>query len=283
MSDELWPLAAWLTAGAVMLGIGLGTVAGVLSPSVALDMAALWPVPTIAVLAGAALWKPARSKPRLLAVPGLVVLTWAVVALAGHLASETWLPSAAADVRADIDTPEAAVRVDLDRGRVDVGVDPTSGYRISSIRAGGAVGPPAVFEQAGTEATSVIAVARDGGNYFRFAGWRIGLTPAVTWAIDMVAPTVEIETAGLDLVDVRLRAADITVHLDEPAHDATLDLTGVAEISVAEGVAVRVSGRASVPETWEESGDGWIVGGPQGGPVWTVVVRQGSAAIISID
>ena len=266
-------------AGMVGTGVGLGMTMGILSPSLTLDLVALWPIPIAAVASAVGLWFVRRRSFRLLAIPGLLFLTWIVITLAAHLSMADWLPSASADVAASVEGGAATMQIELERGSVEVAGAEIEGYAVRPVREGGETGPPSVFERPGEVGLEVVAVPRDPGAWYRFSGWNVALGRSIEWGLDLTAPFVSVDVRGIDVEAAAVRAAEGEVRLGSQPDPVTLDLTGDLTVVVEPGTAVVVVGTAVVPDSWQASPSG--ASSPAGGdPVWEIVVHQGSVAVV---
>lgn len=277
MTDDLWPSVAWLMAGAVCLGVGLGMSLGILSPSLTLDLAALWPLPAIAFVTTLGLWRWRVRRPRLLAIPGLMMLTWIVATLAVHLAADPWLPSASGDVVAPMTARIGRIEVAVESGSVDIDSTPDDEYRIETIRQGGTLSPPLALEQpVDDDGFVIVAIPRDRDAWYQFSGWNVRLAQQTMWSLDVVAPVCHVDLRGLAIDAASIRAARADVELGDQDGPSTLDVTGTARIEVGPNTIVDLVGQASVPDHWEQQNGAATNAGNDEAPDWKIVVHQGS-------
>lgn len=255
----------------VLLGV---TAAGVLSRSVILDLVAWWPVWLLVAI----LTFLARGK-RLgrVKVPGLVPLLATaalVVFVVGHVQGWQAMPSTTrALVGPPLDSIQSASLAASIDGEIRVERGGDHLYQVRPIRTGGSFGLPDAIEESQESLTSVRLVASAEPGFHSFGGWDILVNPYPTWSLSLRGH-VEADLRGL-----RVTEADISgegmVMLGTVETTTPVELSGVFELTVPEGVPVRLVGRAAVPTTWKKLSDGWR--GPTVGQGWVVTIADGSS------
>lgn len=273
-----WPLAAWLMVAVVIVGLAVGILIGVFSPVLVLDLLSFWPAVAVAVILLVPAFSMRKRHPRLIAVPALIVLTWASLGTAVHLSGWPALPSGRARVVGPpVETSLARLTVALPEAelRVDGGSD--AAYVVSPLRSGGGTGVPQGVDRVASDELQVVLEEQPPGPWFRFAGWRVTLSPQTAWAIEVTGGRVD-----LDLTDLSVRSVSVsgsgTVAVGEGS--GRIRATGDLVVVVPRDAPAMVEGTASVPESWTEvdggfagpaDGDGWIIGVPEGS---NVIVRH---------
>lgn len=252
-------VAAWMLVVAVLVAGAAGVLGGILSSSLVVDLAALWPLPALAILVGALVAWRGRSR-RSGAVLPLAILSAFVLAGAIHLGGWDQLPSATARLSgpppADLSAPtELIAQIS---GDLVVRAHPDGvAYRVDPILRGGSAGVPRATETSVDGAMSVtLEAAEETPSWYTFAGWRVGLHPDVTWRLVLNG------TIDADLTAVVLSSAAIagsgTLRLGQPPGDVSVIIAGDFDVTVPPGVAVIVDGEAHVPASWEASGGGAV-------------------------
>lgn len=267
---------ALVTASVVAFGVW----ARILSPSVVLDVIALWPVGALAVPVAVAAWMRRRRSPRSLGLPGLILVTWLVAGLGLHLSAWEGLPSAAADVegpgRGTFSV--ASMTVALPSGRLEVGSTASGSlYRTGPLREGGEIGVPEAFEQSLDGSATIVLGERSDSDWYRFGGWWVQLDPSTRWSLDLAATDVDIDLSVVELASLALAARSGMLTLGVPAEDATVSVDGPLRISIPDGVSVLVVGPAVAPPGWARLPDGWA--SDASGPGWRIEVVNAQAAV----
>lgn len=256
-----WPIASWLMVGFVAIAGLVGILGDALSPTLVLDLVALWPVILLSVLAGAlAFWR-RREHPRLLALPPLIMLSWMLVGTGLHLGGWDALPSAAAVVRAEVaDASEGVLTVSIANGTLALGASEDGVlYEIAPLNRGGQSPVPEVTTVLEDGAARVSVAAADPDFWFRFAGWQVRLSDSVPWTIEAGGTDIHADLSKLKITSARFVGAGV-VSLGPDQME--LQLSGTFLVTVPPGTPVAVVGSAVVPGDWEQTADGWE--SPQG-------------------
>ncbi len=278
---SIWPLAALVMALVTAAVIGFGVVAGILSPTVVLDVVALWPLGALAVLVAVFVWFRRGRSPRSLALPGLILVSWLVVALGLHLSGWSVLPSSAADVSgpdgAAIET--ARLTIEFESGELQIGANTGPElYRAGVLRIGGESGVPEAFERVLEGDAAVVISERADSDWFRFGGWWVQLGQA-SWQLELSARVMEADLADLALSGAVVNAGSGSLVLGVPAADSTISITGPLRVSVPSGVSVLVVGPADAPSSWARTSDGWA--SDASGPGWRIEVEGAAIEIVA--
>jgi hypothetical protein len=276
-----WPFVAAGLAAILALGVGLGVAASIFSPSVWLDLLALWPVPVAGTVVGLVAWLIGGRRRRHLAIIGLSAFTWMALGVALHLSAAPWLPVASAEIAgpgvAGLETGRIAI--DLDTGRIALAGGAVATYEAAPLRTGGAVAAPVGYEQLRVADLAVVVVPRPDPGLFRFGGWSVLVNGSLTWTIDLSAPELEVDLTALPVSSVRLEAQSSRVVLGAPVGRPTLTLTGEHTVVVPPSVPAEVTGEVIAPEGWSTQG-GFAVA-PAGPDGWVITVEPGALVVIS--
>lgn len=270
-----WPLVAIGLAALSALGVALGVASNILSPSVWLDLLALWPLPVAGTVIALVMWLVTRRR-RHLAMVGLSLFTWVTLGLALHLSAATWLPVAAATLVGP-GPPEGSTGrlvIDLDTGTLQVGAGDTASYRVVPLRTGGGVAAPLGYEQQrGTEWTAAIVPRQEPG-LFLFGGWDVTLSPAIGWSLELTAPQLELDLDGLGVSAVEIGPGTSRIRLGEASGEPGLALSGNAILEIPADVPFRLVGSVTGPAGWPVTEDGLV--SPAGSEGWVITVAPGA-------
>ena len=146
---SIWPIWAWTMVGVVLVVIGLGVGAGVLSKTLLLDVISFWPAFVVIALIFAALIPRLRKgAPRLSAVLPLLLLTYLGVTVALHVARWDELPSTAADISGPLveAVTDARIELDLPGELVVRPANQAELYKVLMLNRGGSTGAPTALE-----------------------------------------------------------------------------------------------------------------------------------------
>lgn len=254
------------------VALGLGVVGRILSPTIVLDLVALWPmlglvVPAVVLgLRGGRRW----------ALPPLVVLTWLLVGVGLHLGSLTGLPSTAAAVEVDLgDASEGRLVLSAADLAVSIGEGP---FTISPRPTGGTGGVPVVERVAGGSAVS-LAVSDDVERsvWFRFGSWDVDVPSSISWDMRVTAATVDADLTDLTVSRVELVVDSGVVRLGTTTSSAVVEVDGTMTVVVPSGSPVTVVGEADVPAGWSATDGG--AASPADGVGWLIEVVGGSVRI----
>lgn len=270
---RLWLLP--ITVLTVILG---ATAAGILSRSLVLDLVAWWPV-WLGVLLIALLAHGRRvGRVRVSGLVPLIATAALALFLTGHLLGWSAMPSAVPSLVGPKANgySNAALTAEID-GQLRVKAGSEFLYEVGAVRLGGEIGIPEATEQIESSSISVLLDPPPDPGFYAFAGWDIGLSSAPIWAL-VLEGTLDADLTGLQLTALRL-TGDGVVTLG-PADDAIpVSAVGDFQLIVGDGVAVRIVGEATVPESWQELTDGWK--SPTGGDGWVISVPGESSLSVT--
>lgn len=268
-----WPAAAWAMVGLTLVGLSVGVVGSVLSPSIVLDAVALWPLAALVVPALLLGFRGGRAR----ALAPLVLISWMLVTVGLHLGGVDGLPSAAATIRPDIgEVPAARLSVAVPDVALRIG---PGGFEIRPAPVGGRAGAPVVEQVTGSQAAAVTVTDDRASPWFRYGEYEISLPASAFWDLQLAVASVDLDLTDVSVSGARIEADTGRVVLGVPDQAATLRLTGAIEVSVPAGVPVRVSGTTAVPEGWQTDGDDAVSG--VDGEGWTIIAESGSVRIVS--
>lgn len=275
-----WVWLSLVLSAVIGLGIQLGVIGDILSPSVWIDIIALWPVAAVGLLAAPVVWLLGGRRLRHLAIGGLSLFTWLSLGLALHLSGSSALPVSAASVMgpATAGVETARLEIGLDKGTVDLSGGSDALYEVRPIRAGGEVGAPTVFEQSLEARTTVVVAPRVDPGAYVFRGWMVALDSATTWSIDVAADRVAADVREVPLTRLTLTSSTCEVHLGQPSGSVPVELAGGScRVYLARDIPASFVGQGAVPGDWSLAqtgvaqspapGDGWTISGSDGGVV----------------
>ncbi len=267
-------MAALSMTGLTILAYVVSIGGRVLSPSLVLDLVALWPI-LVLVVPGivAAVLRPGT---KLAASGPVVLLTWLLAGLALHLASWDGLPSASADIQSSVGAESAAATLSivLEEGEATV----RAGAEFAAVmqRIGGRTGPPEV-EVSGADPVRFRVTAEAATGWFRFGGVVVDLPRGPEWAVDVSAPVVSLDLTALRVGSLVVKAGSGSMLLSEAAGSIPARISGPVTIVIPEGVSASVTGPARVPDSWVSEGDGFRTPGPVSG--WTIEVDPDGGSV----
>lgn len=271
---RLWLLPMLIVTA--LLGVA---AAGVLSRSLVLDLIAWWPAWVMIALM--AILARGRKLGRV-RLSGLVPLVASVILglfAWGHLEGWPVMPSASQSLvgpHVDFGTDAAlSARVD---GTLEVGSGTEFLYEVDPVRRGGTVGIPEATEQTQGDATTVVLTAPTDPGFMTFSGWHLMLSEAAIWSLSLEG-LVAADLTGIEVTSLQA-SGDGTITVDRVAAPATMNVDGTFTLVVPSDVPVRIVGEASVPNSWEQLGDGWR--SPASGEGW-VVSPTGSSALTVVN
>ena len=244
----------------------------VLSPTVVLDLVALWPLAVLGLLVILVLLPGRRRRGRPTAgLMPLVLLLWLIGGVALHLLGWAALPSAAATVTATVAPGASARSVITSAGTVELAAAPGTAlpgradparrpfHRTFGVGAG-----------VGESLTVRIGEFPDPG-WFRYAGWKVALSPETGWDLDVTADILTLDLTGLRLTSLTV-AGSGEVRLPEAAGPTAVEVSGSVVISIPQGTPAEVVGPAMVPDGWTQTEGGASSTG--GGEGWRIVVGE---------
>lgn len=275
--ESPWPVALWLLFSMATVAIVVATAANLLSTTLMLDLAALWPAVAVAlVLLVVALFR--RGLWRWL--PPAMLLAWLLSGLGMHLAAVSVLPSAVGDVDIAVDTSSIGT-AKLTAGPIDVlAVDFTGGETLASVtmrRRGGGVAPAVATPLVGDGRAEIVLAERDDPGFFEFEGWQLSLGDVESWELDIAATSLEMSTDGVEQASIQASGAG-SIALSSVQQESVLDVTGVFDISVPRGVGIVLDGEATTPNDWTRTERGLA---SPGDAQWTLVVAGDSRVTVS--
>jgi hypothetical protein len=258
-----------------MLG---ATAAGILSRSLVLDLVAWWPVWLGVLLIALVAHGRRIGKVRAAGLVPLITTAALGVFLTGHLLGWSAMPSAVPSLvgpRAN-GYSEATLEAELD-GKVKVAAGSEFLYEVEAVRLGGDIGIPEATEL--IEASTILVALGPSSDavFDTFAGWDIALSTAPSWAL-ILEGSIDADLTGLELTEVQLTGEGV-VTLGPVDIVTPMSAVGEFRLIAAEGVAVRIVGPATVPESWEKLTDGWR--SPTPGDGWVVSVPIGSSLTVT--
>ncbi len=269
-----WPVAAWAMATLTIFALSVAIAGRVLSPSLVLDLVALWPllVPVVPSFATVIM----RPQNRLAGMAPMFVLTWLLVGLALHLSGSDILPSAEADVSTAVLNDEEAALLEVDAREGRVMLEAGEDLEVAVDRTGGRLGVPAV-ELIGSNPSLVSVAVGEGEGWYRFGGVSIRLPDGPAWGLAVEAPVVDIDFGGLEVGTASVSAKAGWIRLGHVLEPATLDVAGPVRIEIPVDVAATVMGSASVPPSWVADDVG--LRSPASGVGWTIIVVPGAGTV----
>lgn len=250
-------VVVWLVLGALVLTGVVGVLAGILSQALVVDLAAMWPLLLLGFALGLLGRRLGRESRRSAALLPLSLFTVLILVLALHLGGWRMLPSAEARLTgpppaALSDPTEIVAQIS---GELTVeGSETGAAYLVEPILRGGRAGVPSATETSVDGAVSIVLSAADAPAWYSFAGWRIDLSPLVTWRV-VLNGEVMADLRSLSLSSGAF-AGSGEVHLGSPPPgSAGIIVAGDYGVTVPSGAAVVVDGAAVVPPSWE-NGEG---------------------------
>lgn len=263
--------------GILGFAILAGTVGGVLTPSLLLDLVSFWPGLVLAAI-GAGAIRPIRRKViGLRAVLPLMLVSWLLLGLALHFSAWPPLPSSQSDLTGPVTSPEMAELSLTVPGVVRVVGGEGALYSVRADRRGGPISAPQALESIDDRHAVVLLAQREESAWFRFAGWSIELALGPVWSLDLVA-----DELGLDLTSLAIERLSASgegeISLPATPSIMTIKLSGDFLVLIAPGQPASVSGIAEVPATWEATETGSASPVPGDGYIFEIV--EGSAVVI---
>jgi hypothetical protein len=279
--SSVWPIWAWIMVAFGLVVTGVGVLSGVFARSLVLDLISFWPGLILVILVAAALYPFHRGQwSRLAAVVPLLVLSWLGSTIALHLAEWSVLPSAAADFEGPpsegIDEASMAVITD---GELTVDLTGSDSlYGVEMVRKGGATPAARSFERIDGGSAQVTIDQRSENLWFTTEGWRLTLSSAAQWNLDLDAGLVDADLRGGNLASLRL-AGSGDVQLAGATGEIQVTIDGRFALIVPTTVAMTVTGAdVSVPAGWTGSDGEWASSGTDAG--YVVTVTSGASLVV---
>lgn len=276
--------AVWLMVGALGVAAAAGVAGGILSPVLILDLASMWPLTALALaLGGLGQWRARRPRGR--ALLPLALFTSLVLGVALHLAGWEYLPSSATTLvgppSVEASDP-TEIRVNIS-GELVVAAASGPAYRIEPILRGGSVGLPTARETYVDGELSVWVEETSADPWYSFAGWRLHLSPEVSWklilngAIDADLTALSVESAAI--------AGSGQVRLGRPPlRGGGLIVAGKLTLTVPPDAAVVVTGPVFPPPGWASNGEGATSpGGAEGDDQWRISVQGEDPLVVRVS
>lgn len=267
----------WILPLLVIVGLTGAAYLGYFSRSLVLDLAAWWPVWLLLILLIVLARGRRIGKVR---VSGLVPLL-AFVALGlfiyAHIAGWPMMPSASQVLVGPEVSPGtvAALSARVD-GELEVSGGAEHLYRVDPIRWGGDIGLPEAVEQTQGDAISVALKEPEDSGFYEFAGWDLTLASRLEWSLTLDG-VVNADLAGLEISEIQL-SGNGDVRLGGTVVPTPVNVFGAFVITVPDGVAVRVIGKAIVPTGWDETAGGYR--SPTPGDGWVISVSEGASLAV---
>lgn len=275
--DSPWPVALWLLFSMATVAIVVAVAAELLSSTLVLDLAALWPAVALAVLfvplafLRAGLWR---------WLPPMILLAWLLTGLALHLEGVAFLPSSAGDIDVEVRSDQIGT-AQLTAGPVDsLAVAFDGGSQLAAVtmrRRGGDVAPAVATPLVGDGRAEIVLAERQDPGFFEFEGWMLHLGAVPSWELDLAASRLTVDTEGLSQGSI-IASGSGEIVLSEVTNESILEVTGVFDIVVPRGVGVVVDGQATTPNDWTRTERGLTAPGDLG---WTLIVSGDSRVSVS--
>jgi hypothetical protein len=270
---------AWVVLAVVVLLFAVAVLTGLLSPTVVLDLAALWPIMVglvaLAVIAGLLGRRRGRALGPLVA---LALVAWVLISVGLHLTGWSALPSSAGDVVAE-GSGDGPTRINLvTRGTVQVGPDSDPLYEVVPVRRGGPTTAPTVLEQVVGDRSTVRVLEYPSPGWFRFAGWDVDLSPDPLWTIVVTSPDFDLDLRQLEVAGVTVEG-DGTMLLPAANRRTVVEVSGEVRVEIPAGSPAQVIGAAETPIGWEITDRG--AQAPVEGAGWEIIVGDG--AIVRVE
>ncbi len=270
---------AWVVLAVVVVLFVIAVLTGLLSPTVVLDLAALWPIGVglvaLAVLVGLLGRRRGRSIGPLVA---LALAAWVLISVGLHLTGWSALPSSAGDVVAEA-SGDGPTRINLvTKGTVQVGLGSDPLYEVVPVRRGGPTTAPSVLEQVVGERSTVRVLEYPSAGWFRFAGWDVALSPDSLWTVAVTSPDFDVDLRELDVAGVTVEG-DGRVLLPAASRRGVIEVSGEVTVAIPAGSPAEVIGAAETPIGWEITDRG--ARAPVEGTGWEIVVGEG--AVVRVE
>jgi hypothetical protein len=257
----------WLLPVLAVLTLAGLVLAEVLSPSLALDFIALWPVWVLVALIALLVRGRRLGRVRLSGlVPVLATLLVGVLLIA-HLLGWPAMPSSAPALVGPslngVETAALSARID---GEIRLREGAEHLYLVQPLRQGGEIGVPDAREQAAESAVVIELVPDPDPGLYAFSGWDVILSAVPTWSLTLDGE-VDADLAGLRISGVQAEGRGRLILGPVPG-PTPVSVVGDFIIELPREVPIRIVGQASVPSDWEmlrdgsrspAPGNGWVV------------------------
>lgn len=268
-------VAAWIIVAAMLVAGVVAVVGDILSSALVVDLVAMWPLLVLVVAVGlVAWWRSRRSgTPRAGAILPLSIISVLVLAVAVHLGGWDELPSAETRLVGPPPTElssTVALTAQID-GRLLVGaVAGGAAYTVDPILRGGGVGVPEAVETSVDGEISIEMQAADAPDWYRFAGWDLGLSPDLSWRL-VLNGAMEANLSDLPVEALAAGGSGSVALGDPPDGGGSVVVSGAFALSIPAGAAAVARGEVVVPDGWDEDGD--TVRSPADGAAWRIRVE----------
>ena len=258
------------------VAIFVSIAASLLSISLILDLAAMWPVLVLGIIFGilsvvrGGVWR---------WVTPLVLVGWMLATMGLHLAALDLLPSAVGDLQLEVGSDEVGT-AQLRAGplaAVDLSfAEQPQLLSVDMRRRGGDIGPAQVTPLVGDGRAEIVLTERTDAGFYRFEGWDLTLGIVESWEIDLAAARLDIDTSGVRRATIRATGAG-AIHLAAVPGESIVEVTGVFNVTVPRGVGVVLDGEATTPHDWTRTDRGLSAPGEV---VWTLIVSGDSSVTV---
>jgi hypothetical protein len=268
---------AWLLLGAGLIVTGVAIASEFFPVRVVLDLAALWPLLGLGLLAAGFSFMTKRDSTSRIVGP-LLLVTWLMLGLGWFVSGGSQGPSRAANVEVEAaDVMSGALTLSVPGDLIFGGPSDVT-FAVEPQRVGGKIGPPQVSTKTTDGALAGAVIERNDAPWFLSKGWVLRLNPGHAWDLELEAESLRLDLSGLNFGQLVL-IGDGSLTLGKPLSGQNqIVVRGDISISVPESVAVEVVGNAQVPEGWIQDGDTHVKLGVS--PLWHVVVEEGTATFL---
>ena len=258
------------------VAIFVSIAAKLLSISLILDLAAMWPGLVIGIIFGilslvrGGVWK---------WLTPLVLVVWMLGTMGLHLAALDLLPSGVGDLQLEVGSDDVGT-AQLSAGPLTVVdlsfAEQTQLLSVDMRRRGGDIGPAQVTPLVGDGRAEIVLTERTDAGFYRFEGWDVTLGVVESWEIDLAAARLDIDTSGVRKATIRATGAG-GIHLAAVPGESIVEVTGVFDVTVPRGVGVVLDGEATTPNDWTRTDRGLSAPGEV---AWTLIVSGDSSVTV---
>ena len=267
----------WLLPALILTAILGLTAVDVFSRSLVLDLVAWWPAWLLLAVVVAVAGRRRIGRVRVGGMASILVAATLVAFVVGHLNGWPINPSASRFlVGPPLGSIEQAELVAAMDGDIRVTASSEFLYEVDPLSGGGDIGIPSAIERSVGDSISVTLEEPADPGFDTSSGWDVRLSTAPVWAL-VLSGDIEADLSGLKVEDLDL-AGRGNLSLGAADETSLVVVDGAFNFSVPAGVPTQVVGRASVPESWSETSDGWVA--PGEGDGWVISVPSGSSVSI---
>lgn len=267
----------WLLPALILTAVLGLTAANTFSRSLVLDLVAWWPVWVLLAIVVAVFGRRRIARVRVGGIVSILVAASLIAFVVGHLNRWPINPSTSRFLAGPQASSfaEAELVASIDgQLRVEPGSDFL--YEVDPLSGGGEIGIPSAVERSVEDSISVTLEQPADSGFDTSSGWEVRLSASPRWDLEL-AGDVEADLAGLSVEELNLTGRG-NLALGTPPGVSLVFVEGAFNFTVPPEAPARVVGRASVPESWSETSDGWI--SPNGGSGWVISVPPGSSVSI---